>query len=277
MINSEAAPNLSTGQRPPMTQIDPYLFLLHNGARYRTPIDLQVTPDSRLRFLVIGGCLAQPFHEIAAMINSNFRGDFILLNNFDSFPETLPAEPSQYDFQIIHIPLRSIMGSAYFRLPDDTGRHEEFLRQTQEYLARYLAGVTKLNADSKLPTFVLGFLVPQQNPLGRFQPRYDLRNVMHFIERLNMFLATETAKLENAYLANNLVGKNEKLMLGQLLSTEANSACRRFFSRNGFTPLPNNHLYWSRLLDISLLPPRHISLTVSAGDIPVTIEVPAAF
>jgi len=46
---------------------------------------------------------------------------------------------------------------------------------------------------------VLGFMVPQQNPLGRFQPRYDLRNIMHFIERLNMFLAAEAAQRENVY------------------------------------------------------------------------------
>ena len=185
-----------------MTQIDPFLFALHNGSRYRTPIDLQITPDSGLGFLVVGGCLAQPFPEIAAMINRDFKGDFILLNNFDSFPQTLPAQVSQYDFQIIHIPLRSIMGSEYFRLPDDAARHEEFLEQTQDYLARYLAGALRLNTDHKLLTFVLGFLVPQQNPLGRFQPRYDLRNVMHFIERLNVFLSREVAKLENAYFVD---------------------------------------------------------------------------
>jgi hypothetical protein len=60
----------------------------------------------------------------------------------------------------------------------------------------------KLNAERKLLSFVLGFMVPQQNPLGRFQPRYDLRNVMHFIERLNMFLVAETAKLENAHFVD---------------------------------------------------------------------------
>ena len=60
----------------------------------------------------------------------------------------------------------------------------------------------KLNAESKLLTFVLGFTVPQQHQLGRFQARYDLRNVMHFVERLNMFLAAETAKRENAYFVD---------------------------------------------------------------------------
>ena len=185
---------------PRLIGVDPVLFARHNGSRYRTPIDLQVNPDSPLRFLVIGGCLAQPFPEIAARINKAFQGDFILLNNFDSFPDT-PQEPaaSPYDFQLIHIPLRTILGNAYFRLPDDKARHEEFLQQTQDYLSRYLSNALTLNAAKKLPTFVLGFMVPQQNPLGRFQPRYDIRNIMHFMERLNMFLAAEVSKLENVH------------------------------------------------------------------------------
>ncbi len=184
------------------TEISPELFTQHNGPLYRTPIDLQRMPDRPLRFLVIGGCLAQPFPEVASMINPDFKGDFILLNNFDSFPDISSEEVSQYDFQIIHLPLRSILGNAYFQLPDDIESHEEYLAQTQEYLARYLANVIKLNTEYKLPTFVLGFMVPQQNPLGRLQPRYDIRNIMHFMERLNMFLASEVAKRQNAYFVD---------------------------------------------------------------------------
>jgi len=89
---------------------------------------------------VVGACLAQAFPDIAAMINPAFKGDFILLNNFDEFPALPPEQAAQYDFQIVHLPLRTILGTAYFRLPDDAAAHEEFLRQTQDYLARYLAG-----------------------------------------------------------------------------------------------------------------------------------------
>ena len=181
---------------PSPAAVSPELFVQHNGSRYRTPTDLLVTPTPAARFLVVGGCLAQPFPEIAAMIDPQMKGDFLLLNNFDSFPEVAAAK---YDFQIVHIPLRSILGNAYFYLPDDGSRHEDFLRETQGFLTRYLANAAKLNVERKLLTFVLGFLVPQQNPLGRFQPRYDLRNPMHFIERLNQFLAAETAKFQNAH------------------------------------------------------------------------------
>jgi FkbH-like protein len=182
--------------------VSPALFALHNGARYRAPVDLQITPDSGARYLVVGGCLAQPLPEMGSRISTAYRGDFVLVNNFDAFPPIPEEQAAQYDFQIVHIPLRTILGSAYFRLPDSEAAHEEFLQQTEECLERYLSNVLKLNTERKLLSYVLGFMIPQQNPLGRCQARYDLRNLMHFIERLNMFVATETAKRENAYFVD---------------------------------------------------------------------------
>src|ERR1700678_601455 len=120
------------GMAPRMTDVEDSLFALHNGSRYRTPVDLQTTADPSAHYLVVGGCLAQPFPEVGSRINSGYRGDFVLLNNFDSLPE-IPRPAAEYDFQIIHIPLRTILGSTYFRLPDSVAAHEEFLRQTQDY------------------------------------------------------------------------------------------------------------------------------------------------
>jgi len=178
------------------------LFALHNGPCYRTPVDLQLTPDRGGRYLVIGGCLAEPLPAVGARINPGMQGDFVLLNNLDVLP-LIPAEQTvAYEFQIIHLPLRTILGSAYFRLPDEITAHEEFLRETEAYLARYLANALRLNTERKLTSFVFGFLVPQQNPLGRFQPRYDLRNLVHFIERLNMFLAAQLASRQNAWFVD---------------------------------------------------------------------------
>ena len=62
------------------------LFNSHNGPKYRTPTDLQRTPDGACRYLVVGGCLAQPFPEIGARINPSMQGDFLLLNNLDVLP-----------------------------------------------------------------------------------------------------------------------------------------------------------------------------------------------
>jgi FkbH-like protein len=183
----------------PRLDVEPDLFTRHNGPQYRTPSDLQVTQGPPAHFLVVGGCLAEPLAALAAQIDKESRGKFLLMNNFDVFPEIPASQAAEYDFQIVHIPLRSILGNAYFRLAQDGSEDEDFLLQTQDCLARYLSNALKLNVERKLLTFVLGFFVPQQNPLGRFHLRYDLRNVMHFIERLNMFLAAEVAKYENAF------------------------------------------------------------------------------
>ncbi len=194
-------PSADPGGKPPLSGVSPALFALHNGPRYRTPVDLQIAPDVGARYLVLGGCLAEAFPEVGAMINRAHRGDFVLLNNFDS-PPALPAPVTDYDFQIVHIPLRTIMGGAYFRLADDEASHAEFLRQTEASLARFLNGALAANTEHKLLTFVLGFMIPQQDPLGRFRPRYDLRNVMHFIERLNMCLAAQIAARQNVYFVD---------------------------------------------------------------------------
>jgi FkbH-like protein len=200
LTSAQSAPKLPPADL--LMQVKPELFARHNGSQYRTPNDLQVTPSPPARFLVVGGCLAESFPLVASMIDKRHKGDFVLHNNFEPLPEIPEAQTSEYDFQIVHIPLRSILGNAYFLLPEDGSGHEEFLSQTQEYLGRYLSNCLALNAKRKLLTFVLGFLVPQQNPLGRFAPRYDLRNVMHLIERLNMFLAEQVAKHQNVHFVD---------------------------------------------------------------------------
>jgi hypothetical protein len=120
--------------------VDPVLFAEHNGPRYRTPIDLQVTPDPELRFLVIGACLAEALPLIGPMINPGFKGDFILMNQFDQAVDLSSAAAAQYDFQIVHLPLRSILGSAFFQLPDDAGSACALFNQRAEVEWRTKAG-----------------------------------------------------------------------------------------------------------------------------------------
>ena len=93
-------------------EVSPALFALHNGARYRTPIDLEITPDPGARYLVVGGCLAEPIPQVGSLIDKAWQGDFVLLNNFDALPEIPDGSATQYDFQIVHIPLRTILGTA---------------------------------------------------------------------------------------------------------------------------------------------------------------------
>ena len=99
---------------------------------------------------------------------------------------------------------RSVPSSAArtFACPTIWQRTRNSSPRQRQYLELYLSNALRLNDERKLTSFVLGFLVPQQNPRGRFEPRYDLRNIVHFIERLNMSLCAQLARRENAWFVD---------------------------------------------------------------------------
>jgi len=66
-----------------------------------------------------------------------------------------------------------------------------------------------------------------------------------------------------ASLAKRLVGEDATLLFGLLQPTEANLACRPFYSRNGFLQSPENPVVWSRPLAVPLNVPPHVSLAVT--------------
>ena len=74
-----------------------------------------------------------------------------------------------------------------------------------------------------------------------------------------------------ACIGNRLVRHNAAVMHGQLRTTDANMACRQFYSRNGFTQLPNKPALWSRSLAVPLVVPKHVALTTSdAGGVAIS-------
>jgi FkbH-like protein len=67
------------------------------------------------------------------------------------------------------------------------------------------------------------------------------------------------------YVAKGLARRNFEVISGQLQLTQANTACRDFYRRNGFSQTPDNPALWSRSLANPLAAPRHISLAVPAA------------
>jgi FkbH-like protein len=75
-----------------------------------------------------------------------------------------------------------------------------------------------------------------------------------------------------AYLANRLARQNVTVIFGQLQLTDANNACRQFFSRNGFTLVPENPFLWLRSLAVPFIPPSHVYLIVCGeGGVPIRV------
>ena len=173
------------------------LFEQHNGEWYTTPLDLSAQAVKPKRILLVGSCLAEYW-----LSKSNCPCDFVLTNNLSPLPEHPPQPISDYDLQIVQVPLRFIMSDDALWSPSflDDLAYEKAFEEALQRLRQYLQIALGWNAKHSILTFCANFLVPQQNPMGRFAPRYDLRNPVYFVEQLNMYLAKELKAYRNVFL-----------------------------------------------------------------------------
>src|SRR6516164_6754579 len=177
------------------------LWEQHNDHRYRTPVDLALTAPKVERVLVIGSCFSEGISPYLNRAIPSAAFDHILYNYVGELPDEPPRPLETYSFQLIVLPMRTVMPEGlYFRLRYD--RPELFAAAFDESvnrLVQLLAGALRYNEQRNLLTFVANFLVPQQNSLGRLLPRYDLRNPVYYIEKLNEVLYQEIHKRENTH------------------------------------------------------------------------------
>ena len=176
------------------------LVAQHNGVSYRTPTDLCRTELSIHRVLIIGSCLSAEW--MRHITREGLRFDYVLTNNVSQLPETPPALIDAYDFQIVQIPLRSVLHeNTYSHLAQaDLAAYENLFAMATVWLTQYLDMALAWNTKYGIQSFVTNFMVPQQSPLGRLLPRHDLRNMVHFIERLNGHLYAEIGRRSNVHL-----------------------------------------------------------------------------
>jgi FkbH-like protein len=169
---------------------------------FRCPPDLGVTPLHPRRIVIIGSCLASGWPAAFKTAETGCPADYILFNNYAQLAERPPQPVEDYDFQVVQLPIRSVLPDhAFFRMDyNDLAVYEKLLEDAKQRLSQFLAAAMRWNIDHGMLTFVCNFLVPQQNPMGRLLPRYDLRNFVYFVEKLNEALAEELKKYDNAHL-----------------------------------------------------------------------------
>ncbi len=169
---------------------------------FRNPVDLAVTPTEMRRVLLVGSCLLVGWPGILEIASPPCPADYVLFNNASQLGPAPPLPPKAYDFQIIQITLRTVLPeNTYFRLNyTDIAAYQALFEAARERMVQSLDAAMRWNRDHGILSFVCNFLVPQQNPMGRLLPRYDLRNMVYFVEKLNEALAEEIATYTNAYL-----------------------------------------------------------------------------
>jgi len=156
--------------------------------RFLAPSDLEVTDIGPKSVLLIGACFLFDWGDVLQKLGYPVTVDRLLFYHLMRLPAA-PQKPfEEYDVQLIQVSLPSLMPEQeYLRLPiNDLEPYEALLETCVGRLDLYLQEL--LVWSDRIPTFVMSYLSPQQNLLGRLMPRYDLRNPIHFIERLNMEL-----------------------------------------------------------------------------------------
>ncbi len=127
--------------------------------------------------------------------------DFVLFNNYAELPERLPHGADQYSMQVVQLPLRAVLPEwSYLRLPyDDPKPWEMLLEDSKAKLDQMLDAAMRYNRQFGILTFVSGFLIPQQNPMGRMLPRNDCRNVAYLVSELNTNIANIVESVPQVY------------------------------------------------------------------------------
>ena len=204
----QVAPAVETGpaMAPPAplaasaNPVQPVSFL--DPAHFLVPRDLQVTPWPKAHAIAIGSCLLSDLLAPRGGAASGLTSDAVIFNEGTAFPVSLPQPIETYDFQVIQIPLRAIMRDHTFAhlSDDDLAGHEAAFEQCRQGLKRQLKRQMAWNIQHGLLTFVCNFMTPQFAPVGRLQPRYDLRNIGYFVAMLNQALEVQIRAYRNAYM-----------------------------------------------------------------------------
>jgi FkbH-like protein len=175
---------------------------VQDGHLYRAPIDLAVSPRSPRRAILIGSCFAHDWKGFCEDAPDGCPIDFFTFNNASELPEQPPRALSEYDFQIVQIPLRSVIPDTAFSgfSYRDEAAFARVLEESKARLKQFVETAMRWNRTAGLRTYVANFLVPQQNPMGRLLPRDDVRNPVFFVEQLNTVLSAEIARYRDTHL-----------------------------------------------------------------------------
>src|SRR6185312_4297364 len=91
-------------------------YTQHNGGNYLSPTELSFSETTLRGAAIIGSCLMNGLHA-EFQRNTTAPIDMFLVNGASSPPELMADEIAAYDFQVVQVPLRSVISDdAFIRL-----------------------------------------------------------------------------------------------------------------------------------------------------------------
>ena len=160
-----------------------------DGGAFRVPDHLRHSATRPRQVLLIGSCALDPFHDQIVSREPGTSFTRIVFNNGSVLPPITAEEASDIDFQLVQLPIRAVMPEHMYL---NDGISEESAKcwfdLSKQLLMMNLDAAIAYARDHGVQTFVMNFLTPQQNPLGRLQDPYSYRNPVFYVSELNRVL-----------------------------------------------------------------------------------------
>ncbi|MGV2123728.1 HAD-IIIC family phosphatase [Agrobacterium vitis] len=173
-----------------------------SAREFLVPKDLCITNVEYKKVLICGSCMA---HVLIHFLKHHIPGvefTHVFMNNMVELPDTTPAPPEEYEFQIIALPLRDIVSdqvisfSLFADLEANTGIRERAFQS----LNLMFNGSMKFNEKHSIPTFVLGFVVPVVPVAASLSEVGTDQDFAALVRDLNRELARLVSQHKNAFL-----------------------------------------------------------------------------
>lgn len=148
------------------------------------PKQLSVTDMPVRSVQLIGNCVFDGWLGLLAQRHPEMKVDHVLVEYLDE-----AGAAADYDLRLVQIPLR-ILYPEYYTMQigyDDVAGYERAFAEAVRTMRKRIALIPGGHPDR--PTFFLNYAFPQRTAMGRLMPRYDLRNPVFFIQRLNRELS----------------------------------------------------------------------------------------
>lgn len=153
---------------------------------------------------MIGGCNALAYSQYFTRVMPGLIVDEIQFNNVLDLPELPPADANLYDFQVIELPLRELLGDTTFRFNefDNAEKREAVLERAKQACQVSLDAAMRYNRSHGVLTVVMNFALPQAPVVSSLNRTGTGRDLRRLISQINEYLAELLDRYPNAFLAD---------------------------------------------------------------------------
>jgi FkbH-like protein len=166
------------------------------------PRDLEITALPVKGVLLIGSCLTALYNQEFKKLHPDVHFDYIVSNYAGSLPVSPPQDVSSYDFQLIQIPLRSVVTDRVIwaeRLADPAFV-DTILSDGYAIIDAMLSSTLSYNSSAGLLSFVSNFIVPQKSTAVSLADAGGKSDLCMIVRRFNEYLVQAVSAHKNVYL-----------------------------------------------------------------------------